>query len=701
MPTNRLAREKSPYLLQHAHNPVDWYPWGEEAFEKAKREDKPIFLSIGYSTCHWCHVMERESFENAATAEVLNRLFVPVKVDREERPDIDRVYMMFVQATTGSGGWPMSVWLTPELRPFFGGTYFPPDARYGRPGFKHILESVAQAWLHDREKIVHSGEEVLKQLAQHAGAGAGAASNSQIEDSVAEDLFSHLRRGYDARHGGFGGAPKFPHPASLSFLNRFYAATANGEALAMAGHTLLAMSQGGMYDQMGGGFHRYSVDERWFVPHFEKMLYDQAQLVTAFAEAYQITGREQYAAVARDVIEYVLRDLRAPEGGFYSAEDADSAADPAHPHEKGEGAFYIWSDAELRSLLGGDAALFAYRYGARPDGNVDQDPQGEFTGRNILFQAHTIEEAAEKFGLPAGAATAALDACRQKLMAARAGRIRPHLDDKILTSWNALMISGLALASRALSEPRYREAAEAAAGFLLHTLWDAPTGRLLRRYRAGEAAIEGFLDDYAGFANALVDLYEATFEPRYLEAAEGIARALCVRFEDRGAGGFYSSAEGDANLILRLKDEYDGAEPSGNSLAVTALLRLAAITGNEEFRQSALRALTALSSRLNSQPVSAPMLVCAHMLARARPRQIVFTGPAAETLRGAADLRFLPGVTLLAARDEAERALFARWHSEIAAMPLVPGQTTAYVCEDFACQTPVTTLAALDALIQS
>ncbi|MCC7235672.1 MAG: thioredoxin domain-containing protein [Bryobacterales bacterium] len=699
MHTNRLAREKSPYLLQHAHNPVDWYPWGEEAFEKARKEDKPVFLSIGYSTCHWCHVMERESFENEDTAEVLNRLFVPVKVDREERPDIDRVYMMFVQATTGSGGWPMSVWLTPELRPFYGGTYFPPDARYGRPGFKHILESVAQAWLHDRDKIVHSGEEVLKQLAQHAGSGAGV--SSRVEDSVAEDLFSHLRRGYDSLRGGFGGAPKFPHPASLSFLFRFHAATGSGEALEMAAHTLLAMARGGMYDQIGGGFHRYSVDDRWFVPHFEKMLYDQAQLVTAFAEAYQITGDEGLATIARDTIEYVLRDLRDPGGAFYSAEDADSIADPAHPHEKGEGAFYIWSDEELRALLGGDAAVFAFRHGVRPDGNVENDPQREFTGRNILFQAHSIEETAERFGLTSEAAASTLSACRQKLLAARATRIRPHLDDKILTAWNALMISGLALASRAFQEPRYRDAAEAAAGFLLATLWDAPSGRLLRRYRAGEAAIDGFLDDYAGFANALVDLYEATFVPRYLEAAEGIARALCARFEDQAGGGFYSSAEGDTSLILRLKDEYDGAEPSGNSLAVMALLRLSAITGNEEFRRSAERALTALSPRLNSQPVSAPMMVAAHMLARARPRQIVFTGPAAETLRGAADLRFLPGVTLLAARDEAERALLARWHGEIASMPLVPGQTTAYLCENFVCKEPVTTLAALDALIQS
>ncbi|MBN8732333.1 MAG: thioredoxin domain-containing protein [Acidobacteria bacterium] len=699
MHTNRLAQEKSPYLLQHAHNPVDWYPWGEEAFAKARAEDKPIFLSIGYSTCHWCHVMERESFESAETAEVLNRLFVPVKVDREERPDVDRIYMMFVQATTGSGGWPMSVWLTPDLRPFFGGTYFPPDARYGRPGFKQMLEYIAQVWQADRAKINTSSAEVFQQLTQHAAIAA--TPSSRVDDSVAESLFFHLRRGYDSQLGGFGGAPKFPRPVSLAFLFRFFALTANGEAREMALHTLREMAKGGMYDQMGGGFHRYSVDERWFVPHFEKMLYDQGQLVSALIEAYQITADEQYAAIARDVIEYVLRDMRDPGGAFYSAEDADSVIDPADPHEKGEGAFYIWSDAELRALLGDAAEAFAYRYGVEAGGNVRNDPQNEFTGRNILFQAHTLEETAERFQLTPEATSALLDDARAKLMAARATRVRPHLDDKILTSWNGLMISALALAGRALNEPRYRDAAVAAAEFILANMWDASSGRLLRRYRAGEAAIDGFLDDYAGFASALVDLYEATFDLRYIEAAGKMADVMRARFEDREGGGFFSSAEGDESLILRLKEDYDGAEPSGNSLAVNALLRLAAITGNEAFQRSAQRGLDAFASRLNSQPVVAPLMVCAHMISRAKPRQIVFTGPAADLLRGAADLRFLPGVTLLAARDEAERTALSRWHEEIAAMPLLEGQTAAYVCENFACQAPVTTLAALDALLQS
>jgi hypothetical protein len=443
------------------------------------------------------------------------------------------------------------------------------------------------------------------------------------------------------------------------------------------------------------------VDENWFVPHFEKMLYDQGQLVSSLAEAYQITGDENYAAIARDVIEYVLRDMRDEGGAFYSAEDADSVVDPANPHEKGEGAFYIWAADELNALLGSAAEAFAYRYGVQASGNVRNDPQGEFTGRNILFQAHTIEETAEKFGLTIEVTRAMLDAAREKLMEARKGRVRPHLDDKILTSWNGLMISGLALASRALGEPTYRDAAVAAAEFLLKTMWDAQSGQLLRRYRAGDAAIPGFLDDYAGFANALVDLYETTFELRYLEAAGKMADVMRGKFEDREGGGFYSTAEGDESLILRMKEDYDGAEPSGNSLAITVLLRLASMMANEGFRQSAMRALGAFASRLNSQPVVAPMMVAAHMMSRMKPRQIVFVGPVAETMRGAADMRFLPGVTLMAARDDGEREVLARWHEEIASMPLVDGQTAAYVCENFACQAPVTTLAGLDALLES
>ena len=400
MHTNRLAREKSPYLLQHAHNPVDWRPWGEEAFDAARRENKPIFLSVGYSTCHWCHVMERESFENERVAEILNRDFVPVKVDREERPDVDRIYMSFVQATTGGGGWPMSVWLTPDLKPFFGGTYFPPDSQYGRPGFAAVLERIAEAWQQDRERIVESSVDVVEQLQKQAAVEpARAGSVLSLDKTVLDSGFYAFRRSFDTRLGGFGGAPKFPRPSVHNFLLRYFHRTGNREALDMVLITLREMARGGMHDQLGGGFHRYSVDERWFVPHFEKMLYDQAQLAISYLEAFQISGEMEYAETARRTLDYVLRDLLDSEGGFYSAEDADSAIDAAHPNEKGEGAFYIWSQAEIEALVEQPAAeWFCYRYGVAKDGNVQNDPHGEFTGRNILYRARTVEETASHFG---------------------------------------------------------------------------------------------------------------------------------------------------------------------------------------------------------------------------------------------------------------------------------------------------------------
>src|SRR4051812_19074061 len=470
MHTNRLANEKSPYLLQHAHNPVDWYPWGAEAFDKARREDKPIFLSVGYSTCHWCHVMERESFENEPIAGLMNQHYVPIKIDREERPDIDRIYMTFVQATTGSGGWPMSVWLTPDLQPFFGGTYFPPENRWGHPGFGSILNQIAEAWRSDRDKIVESAREVVEQLKKQT-AVAPSHAGVAFDASTAESGFQVLRRTFDSRLGGFGGAPKFPRPAVFNFLLRYWWRTKNQEALDMVLLTLREMAKGGMNDQLGGGFHRYSVDDRWFVPHFEKMLYDQGQLAVSYVEAYQITGDAQYADVARSIFDYVLRDMKDPGGGFYSAEDADSVISPDHPELKGEGAFYIWSAEEIATLANarrsdanatGDAdpnpisnpnaisdpsrdrqgafsahhEWFAYRYGVRETGNVEHDPHSEFTGKNILYQAHSIEQTAQHFGVPAGKVRTALAQIESQLLASRSTRIRPHLDDKILTSWN-------------------------------------------------------------------------------------------------------------------------------------------------------------------------------------------------------------------------------------------------------------------------
>ena len=672
---NRLAREKSPYLLQHAHNPVDWYPWGDEAFEKAAREDKPVFLSVGYSTCHWCHVMERESFESPEIARILNEHFVPIKVDREERPDVDRIYMLFVQASTGSGGWPMSVWLTPDRKPFFGGTYFPPDNRYGRPGFGLILQSLAQAWQKDRPRIEESGAQVLEQIRNYsevAGGPAGAVGRDALDSG-----YYAFRRMFDSKLGGFGGAPKFPRPSVLNFFLRYYAETRTEDALDMALLTLREMAKGGMNDQLGGGFHRYSVDERWFVPHFEKMLYDQAQLAVSYLEAFQITGEAQYAEVARSIFEYVLRDLQNPDGGFFSAEDADSVIDPQEPEVKGEGAFYLWSHAELVTALGeSDAAIFERCYGVEERGNVHEDPHGEFTGRNILYQAAGVDQAA------------VIERARTILLERRGRRPRPHLDDKVLTAWNGMMISAFAKGAAILTEPRYGQAARRALDFLRAHLWREQDQVLLRRYRAGEAAIEGFLDDYAFLILALLDMYQTSFVEADLAWAVRLAEKARELFEDSQAGGFFTTAPAKADLVLRLKDDYDGAEPAGNSVMALALLRLARLTGSEEFRQSAERALLAFAPRMRAAPAALPQMLVAQMFALAAPMEIVLAGPSDQEMLDTIRRKFLPHAVIL----RAEQAPVS--------MPAVDGSPTAYVCENYACKLPVTGAHALADLLQ-
>jgi uncharacterized protein len=699
MPTNRLAREKSPYLLQHAHNPVDWYAWGTEAFARANAEHRPIFLSIGYSTCHWCHVMERESFENAAIAEALNRNFVAIKVDREERPDVDRIYMTFVQATTGSGGWPMSVFLTPDLKPFFGGTYFPPDNRYGRPGFRTILEGIARAWEEDRERVEQSGSEVLEQLRRYSEI---APEPAALDVSVAESAFHAFRRSFDPRLGGFGGAPKFPRPSVHNFLLRYYARAGKREALDMVLLTLREMAKGGMHDQLGGGFHRYSVDERWLVPHFEKMLYDQAQLAISYLEAFQITREPFFAAAARDIFEYVLRDMTGPEGAFYSAEDADSVIDPARPEEKGEGAFYIWGRRELEALLAPDVLeWFCYRYGVEADGNVHDDPHGEFRGRNILYEAHTLEETAGRFGEPLEDVRQGIESAKRALLEARSSRARPHLDDKILTAWNALMISAFAKGAQVLGEPRYEDAARRAADFILKRMFDPREAALLRRFRADDAAISGFLDDYAFFIQALIDLYETSFVAYHLELAIQLAGRMRELFEDRASGGFYSTAEGGSDLILRMKDDYDGAEPSGNSIAALDLLRLAHAGGPADFAESAARTLSVLGQRLAGTPQAVPQMLAAWLYSLDAPKQVVIAGErgAAKGLLDAVRARFLPE-TAVFLLDEASREPLGRRMPALGGMTPLDGRPAAYVCENFACQLPVTDMAKLDELLQ-
>ncbi|MFB3776566.1 MAG: thioredoxin domain-containing protein [Bryobacteraceae bacterium] len=675
MKTNRLARQKSPYLLQHAHNPVDWFPWGEEAFRKAAEEDKPIFLSVGYAACHWCHVMERESFEDEGIAALLNEHFVPVKVDREERPDVDRVYMLFVQATTGSGGWPMSVWLTPELRPFYGGTYFPPEDRYGRPGLRRVLQHVAQAWKDSRDAIIQQSGSVLEELRTRVEAGQ---SGGRLDARPLESGYNFFRRTFDREHGGFGPAPKFPQPSILRFLIREHARTGNREALDMVLATLGAMAGGGIRDHLGGGFHRYSVDERWFVPHFEKMLYDQAQLAVVYLEAFQVTGEESYAAVARDIFEYVLRDMTSPEGGFYSAEDADSAIDPSRPQEKGEGAFYLWEAGEIETLLGPAGAVeFCRVYGVEAAGNVTHDPHGEFTGKNILFEAN---EAKDRESLAASG---------RRLLAARSARPRPLLDDKILAAWNGLMISAFAVGAQVLEEPAYLAAARRAAEFVLARLWDPATRTLRRRYREGEAAIPGFAADYAFVVQGLLDLYEACFQAEYLEKAVTLTERQIELFADAGRGGFYAGSGESRDLVLRLKDFDDGAEPSANSVAAMNLLRLGEMKERQDFRRQAEKALESAAARLQQAPASMPEMLVALGFHLATPKQIVISGEAeAEDTRAllrAVRRRFIPNRVLLAGEGD-------RW-------PRM-GKATAYVCENYVCQSPVTTVAELDELLE-
>ncbi|HEX4138008.1 MAG TPA: thioredoxin domain-containing protein [Bryobacteraceae bacterium] len=678
MHSNRLIQEKSPYLQQHAHNPVDWYPWGDEAFEKARAEDKPIFLSIGYSTCHWCHVMEHESFENEPIAELINRWFVPIKVDREERPDIDRIYMNYVQATTGGGGWPMSVWLTPDLKPFVGGTYFPPENRYGRAGFPVLLERIAQAWQNDRQKILSTSDGMMEQLrAQAEASGTGA---DHVDTSILDSAFNQFRRAFDSKLGGFGSAPKFPRPSVHNFLLRYWKRTGRDEARDMVVETLLAMEKGGMNDQLGGGFHRYSVDEYWFVPHFEKMLYDQAQLAISYLEAFQITQDETLARAARRTLDYVIRDMTAPEGGFYSAEDADSAPDPAQPTHKTEGAFYIWSLKEVIELLDEDRARqFARHYGMEPDGNVANDPHHEFTGRNILFQAHNPEtDDAESAKI---------------LFAARAKRPRPHLDDKILTSWNGLMISAFARAAAILNEPSYSNAGRRAADFLLSVM-RREDSTLLRRFRDGDAAIAGMLDDYAFLAQGLIDLYESTFEFCYLDSAVAITQKQRELFEDH-AGGFFASAHEDTSRLMRIKDDYDGAEPSGNSVALMNLLRLHRITGLAEFETSARKLLSVFQSRFAAIPSGMPQMLAAAEFDIAPPREIVIAGDASNGMVRLLRTQFDPNRTILHAGPE-----IARYQPAISAMNMRENATTVYVCENFACREPVTREEDLAALLR-
>jgi hypothetical protein len=681
--TNRLADETSPYLLQHAHNPVNWYPWGDEALDKAKAEDKPIFLSIGYSACHWCHVMERESFENEAIAAILNEHFISIKVDREERPDLDDIYMSAVQMMTGSGGWPMTVFMTPDRKPFYGGTYFPPEDRQGRPGFGTLLSAIQREWETNRSKINDSADELTSMIQKNfamAADEAGAVTASVLDTGVQQ-----LAQAFDPHYGGFGDAPKFPSSPSVALMLRQHARTGDANALAMAKLTLDKMYFGGMYDHLGGGFHRYSTDDVWLVPHFEKMLYDNGQLSKVYLDAYQATGNPRYKHVAEDIFRYQLRDMHSDSGAFYSTEDADSEGE--------EGKFYIWTKAEILGALGPeDGELFSTYYNVNPVGNF-QSHEPYHANLNILHMTKPHEEIAEDLEMDADELEARMAPMREKLLAIRDKRIRPGLDDKILTSWNGLMISAFAKGYQVIGDERYKDAAEGAAQFVLDEM--VVDGTLMRTHREGRSKLPAYLDDYAFMAVALIDLYEATFELKWLLHARELVEEMKTQFWDTEKGGFFYTGDNHRNLIARTKPTYDGAEPSGNSVAAEALLRLAKLVDEPEYYDMAEQMITMSKSNLERAPRGFLYMLGAVDFYLHPPKEIAIAGNA----DGAADLlsalhdEYIPNkVIALIDPDSPNNEALVEHVPLLAAKTLVDGKAAAYVCKDYACKRPVTTV---------
>ncbi|HXF57685.1 MAG TPA: thioredoxin domain-containing protein [Actinomycetota bacterium] len=682
---NRLAGETSPYLLQHADNPVDWYPWGPEALERARREDKPILLSIGYAACHWCHVMAHESFEDEETARVMNEHFVCVKVDREERPDLDAIYMDAVQAMTGQGGWPMTVFLTPDGAPFYAGTYFPKEDRHGLPAFRRVLEVVARAWRERRAEVLEQGGRVVQAIGRLSQLRA---SPEPLSEGILLVAHAGLRQSFDPQWGGFGGAPKFPQPMSLEFLLRCHL-RGYAASLEMVTRTLDRMAAGGIRDHVGGGFHRYSVDARWHVPHFEKMLYDNAQLARLYARAWQVTADARYRQVAAETLDYLLRELRHPGGGFFSSQDADSEGE--------EGKFYVWGYDELvavaREAVGSEslARAVATWFGALPEGNWEG-------GRNVLWTPLPPERVAEEARVTPEELAAAVEAARRRLFEVRERRVRPATDDKVLAAWNGLAISALAEAGRALGEPRYVEAAEAAARFVLTHL-RREDGRLLRSWREGRTGVPGYSDDHALLAEGLLTLYETTFDLQWFEEARRLADELLRLFHDEEGGGFFQAGHDAEPLVVRPKEVYDNAVPSGNSAAAEVLQRLALLTGEPRYEQAGVSALRVVRDQLTRAPTMFGHALCALDLYLGRPREVAIVGElgAEDTRRLVAEVhgRFLPHTVLAVAppgdRRAAEAVPLLRDRSPL------DGRATAFVCERFACRRPVTDPAELAA----
>ncbi len=684
---NRLAHESSPYLLQHRDNPVDWYPWGDEALEKARREDKPIFLSIGYSACHWCHVMEHESFENAAIAGVLNEYFVPIKVDREERPDLDQIYMNAVQMLTGHGGWPMSVFLTPDLKPFYGGTYWPPRSSRGMPGFDQILAAVNDAWKNRREQALTAADQLTAELQNISVAGNGESTPNKLNFDLIDTAVGQLRRAFDNTYGGFGQAPKFPHPVDLQLLVRIAHRTGQQGPLDMVRLTLDRMAAGGIYDHLGGGFARYSVDAGWLVPHFEKMLYDNALLAGAYLDAYLVTGDGSYARVLRETLDYIIRDMTDPAGGFYSTEDADS--------EGHEGLFYTWTPGEIEAVLGDErGATFGRVY--------DVSDVGNFEGRNILNLPKTLEQCAAILNREPHELAAELADSREKLFAAREKRVRPGRDDKVIVSWNGLMIDAMARAGEVLNEPEYVITAAEAAGFILSRM-RRDNGRLLHTARGGVAKLDAYLDDYTSLANGLVSLYEANFNERWIEEAVRLMKVVLEKFADTAGGGFFYTAADHEQLITRTKELTDSSTPSGNALAANALLRLGRLLGRSDYLDAAEKTLMAGLSVMERAPMAAGQMLVALDRYLGPSHELALVGDMArddtKTAIASMGRRYLPR-TVKAARDststDASATRSSRLDELFAGKESADGRPVLYVCQNFACQAPAVGLTAIE-----
>jgi len=674
---NALAREQSPYLLQHAENPVHWRPWGEDAFQRARKEDKPVFLSVGYATCHWCHVMAHESFEDEEVAKLLNEHYVSVKVDREERPDVDSIYMTVCQALTGHGGWPLSVFMTPDKKPFYAGTYFPKNSRMGMPGFMDILSHIANLWESHRDRVLQVSDQVTQAVQPKAKL-----HKAPLSPDMLEKGYRQLESAFDPKWGGFGKAPKFPSPHHLTFLLRYHKRNPRSRALEMVETTLENMRMGGIFDHVGLGFSRYSVDEKWLVPHFEKMLYDQAMLAMAYTEAFQLTGKEFFARVAREIFQYVLRDMRSPGGGFYSAEDADSEGE--------EGKFYVWSAEEVKSVLGEESGNLFCRF-------YDITGPGNFEGKNIPHVTRSVQAFAQSAGLDAQELEKTLEEGRRKLFEVREQRIHPLKDDKVLTSWNGLMIAALAKGYQALQEPAYLEAASAAAGFVLESL-RREDGRLLRRYRNGQTAHDGYLDDYAFFIWGLLELYECAFHTPYLKEALSLQNKMGELFRDEKDGGFFFTPQGGEEHIVRDKDIYDGAVPSGNSVAALNLIRLARMTGDPRREEEADETLETFSGMVSDYPMAYTQYLNALDFAMGPAKEIVVVGTEKNPSLGEEMIRaiqrtFLPNRVLL--RRKGEDQELSSLAPYTAALKPVEDGPTVYVCEKYACRSPVNDLEAL------